>query len=475
MKCPIYHKWLLLLFLLPLFLFCPNVKAETVEFSGAYSLYYQTTSNGTLASGYSGIYSGYSFPSSNFIQLPAYANQSYTVMRMFQFQNTTYQFTANSIYTITMEFDTGSYVYLGWPTFNTNGNMSISSCPGGSCSVVWSYQYDSTHTSTNYNKMILTYIPNQNRTGVTISLGSYVLSNTGIWYNAHTFQQGFRIRSSTINDTPSDTQLIIQNNNENTQQVVDEIAQQTAELIESQQVCNNVSYSFDRNNVSDFSCGYLGSNGSIIGSDCSYHVTGFLPVSSGTFSLIAPFENQYLHYCLYNESYNLVSCHSYQNNTRSITLPINVTNEKYIKLSVPNSSSTTLVGRVCKGGSQAVYDFVNDTHVDVGAETNSLFDSFDFFHDDSLSGIITLPLQVFNTLNSDTCSPIVLSLFGHNITLPCGTTIFWGLNNQYISNFRAIWNLLFFGLIIYRLSVQLYVNVSNILDPTKDSMGVFKL
>lgn len=116
---------------------------------------------------------------------------------------------------------------------------------------------------------------------------------------------------------------------------------------------------------------------------------------------------------------------------------------------------------------------INDTlsNGDVDNDVaDGFFDSLSFNENDTLQGVLTAPFRFINKLTEmDSCQPVRLTYRSAVIDIPCGTTLFW--NREDIQNpFRRTWNLLFGGLLIYRLLLKLFKVVNDVLDPRKDNL-----
>lgn len=121
-----------------------------------------------------------------------------------------------------------------------------------------------------------------------------------------------------------------------------------------------------------------------------------------------------------------------------------------------------------------VNDSLNNSSPVPNSDVEDVFEDFDFYENSSLSSIITAPLDFLDSL-TDPCEPITLEVFHTNISLQCGTTLFWENpdlfgNDDSIGQFPTIWNILFGGLIIYRLCRKLFKVINEALDPEKDSV-----
>lgn len=144
----------------------------------------------------------------------------------------------------------------------------------------------------------------------------------------------------------------------------------------------------------------------------------------------------------------------------------------YSNVGFSSISNLSLITNVCQNGNQATFDYMTEPFDSgIGA---TLFEGVDWYENSHFSSIITAPISFLNSLN-DACTPITLTYRGQDIVLPCGTTIFWDKDNGYISNFRLVWNILFAGLIIYRLALKLIMTINDCLDPTKDKIGGFDI
>lgn len=148
--------------------------------------------------------------------------------------------------------------------------------------------------------------------------------------------------------------------------------------------------------------------------------------------------------------------------TNAINNQIN--NDNQNTQSIINSQNNT---------TNAVND-VNDTLNDdnVSSSTGSSF--FNDFQSDShgLSGIVTAPLRLIQSLSSSTCSSLVLPLpfVSENATLPCMSIIY----NQF-PTFYSLWQLITTGLIAYWVLIKIFGHVKGMQNPTDDRIEVFNL
>lgn len=296
------------------------------------------------------------------------------------------------------------------------------------------------------------------------SRSSYYLlgGNTGVsiefpttYFNGDSWD--YSVMSPTVRlttGTTANNQDIIDQSIANTQEIKDTIQESYENLVKSQEVCSI----YDKNSAS-ISNSYLDSNGNIVSSS-GRAISSFINVYNSTVEQLDTMAGGTF-MCYYNTNKEKISCNYPQNGI--LTLPDNTI---YLRYSIDlNRNKPTL--KVCKDGNQALYDDLHDSSID-SHSAQSFFDNIEFYDESTLSAVITAPIDFINSLD-DACTPVVLTYRGQSITLPCGNDIFW--DRQDVSSFRAIWNALFGGLIIYRLVRKLLQVVNDALDPTKDSLG----
>lgn len=439
--------------------------AQTV--SGYNTYYIQQTSNGTLPDNYSSTLSGLAFPTNTYTQLGAYQNQSYNVIRAMDLQFPNIEFVNGNTYTFTINFDYGSYIYPSWPnTAAISTAFGIRSCPYGTCTATMTWQNDSTHQSVNTLQLKLVHKASANQTGKTFGIGP-MTSNTGLFYNAYSSQQGIRINSATVD-------IIVDPNYQNTQDIINNQNKNTQKEIESQQVCSDIIYRIDDSNYLNLTKGWLSSNGVLQQTTSEiWRVSDYVPMSINKILYITSnFNGGNSYICFYDTNKILQNC--FQQNVTSFTLTPSFNG--FVRFNYNHSSSSYFIvynSKSCKNGNQALNDTLTDSSVN-DSKINSFFNDLDFYDNNNFSSLITSPINFLNSLN-DTCTPINLQLFGQTVSLPCGTSVFWERNLPYISTFRVFWNVLFGGALIYTLGLLLVKNISDAIDPTKDNIGGFKI
>ena len=254
-----------------------------------------------------------------------------------------------------------------------------------------------------------------------------------------TFQSVYAVTDATL--TPTSEQTILDNQNENTEKE-----------IESQKVCKNVQYNFNKQyyDSSNDTNGYLQASGNIP-NNVNWKVSDFIPLTAnstytltGTNSWVGP-----PNYCIYDENETLESCTSYNSTNLNFSLSFPVNKKIRISYSKEGSFNLTFKGKVCQNGNQSIVDSnkeLNDTlnnssTDDPNNDVNNM--NSKVASNNSITQLLTLPITLFqNVLNNinGSCSSYNLgSLFGTSLTLPCinlesilGSTL-WGVIDVLIS------------------------------------------
>ena len=121
---------------------------------------------------------------------------------------------------------------------------------------------------------------------------------------------------------------------------------------------------------------------------------------------------------------------------------------------------------------QDVNNTLNDD--DVSDATSDASSFFTGFQSDShgLSGIITSPLRLIQSLSSSTCSPlnVPLPFVNQNATIPCMSTVY-----ERYPTFLALWQLLTTGMIAYWIIIKIFGHVKGMQDPNDDRIEVLSL
>lgn len=153
-------------------------------------------------------------------------------------------------------------------------------------------------------------------------------------------------------DITNKIQEQIQEQEQQTQEVIDNANQNTQDTIESQQVCTRI----DKSNATNR--GYLNSNGGFNENTGSTYVTEYIKISNTTkIKILHTYSSQY-RFCFYDDSKNLIECkfiNEYTDNS-NVVIPDNA---KYIRFTI-NSTYNRPQFEICKNGNQANADLIEE-------------------------------------------------------------------------------------------------------------------
>lgn len=272
-----------------------------------------------------------------------------------------------------------------------------------------------------------------------------------------------------INNQNSNTQSIIDNQNSNTQSTNDTIKEQFE---------NCLSYNLNKSNLSSFIPNkYLNQSGNEVSSS-NVAISDYIKVSSNenyNFSLSASLSAS--SYCLYDTNKSLLSCFVYSGNTSFVITP-NQNGYVRFTFSTLSSSNFSFTGKSCTNRldeqTQATQDVNNTLNDDnVSSDTGQSF--FDDFQANShgLSGVITAPLRLINSLSSSSCSPLSVPLpfVNQNVSFPCMSTIY----STHFPTFLSLYQLITTGVISYWILIKIFGHVKGMQSPNDDRIEVFDL
>lgn len=118
-------------------------------------------------------------------------------------------------------------------------------------------------------------------------------------------------------------------------------------------------------------------------------------------------------------------------------------------------------------------DTIKDSDTSGAGDTASGF--FDDFQDDDygLSDIITMPLQVINSLTSSSCVELDLNVpfVNKKMSLPCMSSIY----SQYFSDAYTLYQTATTGFVAYWVIVKIYALIKGFKDPDNDKIEVMDL
>lgn len=118
-------------------------------------------------------------------------------------------------------------------------------------------------------------------------------------------------------------------------------------------------------------------------------------------------------------------------------------------------------------------DFIKDD--DTSSAQNSANDFFTNFKEDShgLTGVITAPLGLLQSLTASKCEPLRfdLPIVKNEVSLPCMKSIY----ETYFGVFFSLWQIITTGLISYNVCLNFYKKVKDLQDPNNDKIEVLNL
>ena len=262
----------------------------------------------------------------------------------------------------------------------------------------------------------------------------------------------------------------ITNDNTNTTNIINNNNQNTQDIIESNQVCTV--YDLTQATI----VGNFNNTGTIVFSATSWRSSDFIKISSNDKITTISVLSSNPRYCFYNTNKSFISCGIPTSSNESITIP---SNASYFRYSVSYGYNMPTY-KLCRNGNQALADSqqeINNTlnNDDVTGATSTAESFFDDFQSDShgLSGIITAPLRLIQSLSSSTCSPLSIPLpfVNTNATLPCMS----GIYSTYFPTFLTLYQLITTGLIGYWVLIKLFGHVKGMQDPHDDRIEVLDL
>lgn len=297
-----------------------------------------------------------------------------------------------------------------------------------------------------------------------------ILLSSSSYYNYITGVQNWNFSSITYDipdNTPSsDTQDIIDNNNQNTTDIINNQNQNTQSIIDSQNVCKEtlIDNSFIANDEK-----YLSSGGSLVNLATS-GVTDYIPIETSSFEIVEVFSSAREYMCFYTYSKSLINCVDEGDLTLgSHNFP---SNAKYFRATIKKSTNTPKIRLVsCKNGNQVINDSITDSNIDSDTGTG-FFDDFTS-QDFGLSQIITIPLNTIQSLTSKSCTSLQVPIpfTNSNVSLPCMTEIY----EDNFSSIYDLWKTVSFGIVAYLIAIDIFHIVKGFKDPESDKVEVLDL
>ena len=273
------------------------------------------------------------------------------------------------------------------------------------------------------------------------------------------------ISNTIINSNQQNTETIINNQNQNTQDIINNQNQNTQDTIDSQKVCNIIDKTFI-----DLTDKALRSDGTYYTSGVSqWGVTDYIKTSSSTIEKLSTEGNNYSS-CWYDENKNLISCFTNGSTALgNISVP---STAYYVRFSIYSYNNKPQY-KICTNGNQALDNTLNNDDVSgANKKAKSFFDDFTV-NSHGVSGIVTAPLRLIQSLSSSSCSSlnIPLPFVNENAVLPCMSSIY----QSYFSSFLSLYRLITDGLIGYWVLIKIFGHIKGMQSPDDDRIEVFDL
>lgn len=133
----------------------------------------------------------------------------------------------------------------------------------------------------------------------------------------------------------------------------------------------------------------------------------------------------------------------------------------------------TQVNKDIKNNTKETNDLLKDDNVDGANSTGSSFFNNFSGNNHGLSGIVSSPLRLINSLSSSTCTPLSFTIpfVNTQMTLPCMSTIY----STHFSTILTLYRLITTGLIAYKILINLFGTVKGLQDPDSSKIEVVDL
>lgn len=380
----------------------------------------------------------------------------YEIHVTFSYRNAEpYTYGPNNLFTLRVFanniLDTSASSYI---TCNYNYNYSSATCDMYANGVNLSSKYlivraDVYHSEYIYNPEYLVS-------------GSIDITSLGSDINIEDITNQF---NGVINSNQQNSQNIINNQNQNTQNIINNQNENTDKQIKSQEVCNFI----DNNSIIQTNS-FLDSDGSI-GSNSQYGITDYIPIQQSRIISTTVVSSSVRYACFYNINKTLISCIALNSMfvDTELTIP---NNSAYFRSSIQKNNNRPTFN-ICTSGNQAINNAINSDDVSVAnSKASSFFNDFSV-NSHGLSGIITSPLRLINSLSSSSCSSLSLPLpfVNQSVVLPCMSTIY----SQHFSTFLTLYRLITDGIISYWVLIKIFGHIKGMQSPDDDRIEVLDL
>lgn len=225
--------------------------------------------------------------------------------------------------------------------------------------------------------------------------------------------------------------------------------------------------------------GLISDNGTLTRPDItSYKVSDFIKIYGGyTYSINldnVPSSNYYK-YAIYDEKKNFLFVRTYTSND-TIDLS-NYGTILYYRIVVNASHTPVIVSNQNICVDRSIYESdkltssITDSTVDDDVGT-SFFDGFEDNDNGGISGIVSAPLNLINTLlSNESCSPLSADVLGTTVEFPCGEIIWDEVPNSFINIYWTF----FCGFCSYFILRKLFKDIEGLKSPSDKGVDTLDL
>lgn len=236
--------------------------------------------------------------------------------------------------------------------------------------------------------------------------------------------------------------------------------------------------------------GYIRNDGTVGSTATANTLSDYISVTSNTkYNITANTSFYNIAYALFDSNRNRLSS---QDNYNTSKVTLNTGNASYIRVWFNYNNSTNTLNTInnydvnfndyiCQSKLDVQTNAINDVNDTLNDDdtTGATSEASDFFSDFNsntfgLTSIVTAPLNLIQSLTSQSCSPLHLPLpylDNKYLDLPCMSSIY----SQFFGNFFSLYQTITFGIIAYWVCVRIFNQVKDFKNPEHDEIEVLDL
>lgn len=156
--------------------------------------------------------------------------------------------------------------------------------------------------------------------------------------------------------------------------------------------------------------------------------------------------------------------------SRSLNINCSMTNEGMANSINNNNNNNT--NRIINSQNEIKNEITDSDVTGANSSANSFFNNFSS-NNHGLSGIISSPLRLIQSITSSSCTSLnfPLPFVNHQVSIPCMSSIY----TTYFNDFLTIYRIITTGLIGYWVVLNLFRQVKGFQDPDSSKVEVFDL